>query len=430
MPTPADTPAAAVPGPTALEDPLRKLRAGHPRLLLLDHDLDRLRLTVRESPLARRLHADLEKECERLLSVPPVEYRLNAGRLQTQSRRAIDRITNLSLLFRLTGRDAWLRRAVMELNAVSNFRDWNPTRFVDTAEITHAVALGYDWLYNALSNDERGWMRDALITKGLDPALQYHRKKTGWTRVRYNWNVAANSAATLGALAIADDSRDKAVELLRAMYESAPYGLNTFGADGSWPEGPYFGAYTTRYACLLLSALDTALGGDLIPPGMRGIEKSGRFRAFTLGPANRVFNFSDAPEEPSPSPEMFFLAKRFNAPLLAWSEARVLDKISRADPLHLTWFDREPKPGPPANTSLDAIFSTAAVATFRSSWDDPNALFLAVKGGDNQASHGHLDLGSFVFDAGGIRWATDLGGEDYTVSSLPRSSFFRVKTES
>jgi hypothetical protein len=127
---------------------------------------------------------------------------------------------------------------------------------------------------------------------------------------------------------------------------------------------------------------------------------------------------------------MFFLAHRFNMPLLAWSEARVLDKISRADPLHLAWFDREPRSAPPANAALDAAFATAEVATFRSSWEDPNALFLAVKGGSNGASHGHLDLGSFVFDAGGTRWATDLGGDDYSVSSLPRNSFFRVKTES
>ncbi len=435
VPAPAVTtpvPGAASPQtpvvPPVPEDPLRRLRTGHPRLLLLDSELDHIRQAVRENPVARKLQADLEKECDRLLSVPPVEYKITGGRLQTQTRRAIDRITTLSLLFRLTGRDAWLRRAVMEMNAASNFRDWNPSRFVDTAEMTHAFAIGYDWLYNSLSDDERGWIREALLAKGIDQALPFYRQRSWWTRDRFHWNVVCNSAIGMAALAVADEAREKSVEVLYAMSESTPYGLNSFGSDGSWPEGPFYGTYATRYACLLLASLDTALGGDMVPAGMRGIEKSGRLRAFTLGPANRLFNYADTPEEPMSAPEMFLLARRFNIPALAWSETRLLDKM-RADPLHLAWFERESRGPQNSNWPLDAVFSTAGLATFRSSWDEPTALFLAVKGGDNKLPHGHLDLGSFVLDAGGVRWASDLGPDEYTVTNLPRNSFFRVKTE-
>jgi hypothetical protein len=104
-------------------DPLRALRANHPRLILLDPELDKLRAAVREVPLAKRIFSDLEKECDRLLSIPPVEYKLTGNRLQTQTRRAIDRITSLALMYRLTGRDPWLRRAIMELNAAAAFKD-------------------------------------------------------------------------------------------------------------------------------------------------------------------------------------------------------------------------------------------------------------------------------------------------------------------
>ena len=158
-------------------DPLRQLRPAHPRLILLDTELDRIRLALKESAFAKRIFGDLEKESDRLLSIPPVEYKLNGIRLQTQTRRAIDRITTLALMYRLTGRDPWLRRAVMELNAAANFRDWNPARFVDTAEMTHAFAIGYDWLYNALTPRSaagfgtrwfrRGWIR--LCRSGTGP---------------------------------------------------------------------------------------------------------------------------------------------------------------------------------------------------------------------------------------------------------------------
>jgi hypothetical protein len=55
------------------------------------------------------------------------------------------------------------------------------------------------------------------------------------------------------------------------------------------------------------------------------------------------------------------------------------------------------------------------VATFRSAWNDPDALFVAVKAGFNQVNHGHLDAGTFVIDALGVRWASDLGAEDYNL---------------
>ena len=41
---------------------------------------------------------------------------------------------------------------------------------------------------------------------------------------------------------------------------------------------------------------------------------------------------------------------------------------------------------------------------------DAEALFIGFKAGDNRVNHSHLDLGTFVLDALGQRWAIDLGG--------------------
>ncbi len=56
-----------------------------------------------------------------------------------------------------------------------------------------------------------------------------------------------------------------------------------------------------------------------------------------------------------------------------------------------------------------------------------------MKGGDNKAPHAHLDLGSFVLDAGGVRWAADLGADDYDLPGYfgrQRWSYYRTRTES
>jgi hypothetical protein len=423
------------------DDPLRQLRAGHPRLILLDSDLERLRSLIRDHPLAHRIYLDLEKESDRLLMAAPAEYKLIGPRLRAQSARVLDRISTLALMHRVTGRDPYLRRAVAELRAAANFRDWNPGVFVDTAEITHAFALGYDWLYNGLTPDERMWIRDAIIGKGLDQALTYYQRESGWPKDHYNANVVCNAAMGLGALAIAGDTageggklvHDKAGAILRYAFESIPHGLATYGVEGSWPEGPVYWDLATSYACVFFSALQTALGNDYGLSAFHGVDRAGRFRIYSIGPTGKLFNFADAADDAGTAPEMFWLAKRFSTPVFAWSEQKVLEH-ARAEAYDLAWFDRDSRsPQQPPTLALDAIFRAVDVASFRSSWEDPNALYMAVKGGDNKAAHSHLDLGSFVLDAGGVRWAADLGPDDYDLPGYfgrQRWSYYRLRTES
>src|ERR1019366_4070316 len=160
-----------------------------------------------------------------------------------QTRRVLDRVSTLALMYRLTLREAYLRRAVAELRAAANFRDWNPAIFVDTAEMAHAFALGYDWLYNSLSPDERAWIRDAIVGKALDPVIPIYQRETGWSRDRFNANIVCNAGVGPGALAIAGDKvneadqtvNDKCSAVLRYALESIPHGLATYGVEGSWP---------------------------------------------------------------------------------------------------------------------------------------------------------------------------------------------------
>ena len=418
------------------DDPLRQLRPTHPRLILPDSDLDRLRSLVRDNPLAHRIYLDLERESERLLSTPPSEYRLTGPRLRAVSRRVLERVAVLALMYRITQRDPYLRRAVLELRVAAGFRDWNPGVFTDTAEMTHAFAIGYDWLYNAISPEDRMLFRNAIATKALDAVLPIYQREASWVHDRYNANIICNAGVGLGALAIAGDDKatdDKCSAVLRYAVDSISHGLATYGVEGSWPEGPAYWESVTLYACAFFAALQTALGNDYGLSAAHGVDRAGRFRIYTTGPTGKSFNFADSAEESSLAPEMFWLAKRFANPVFAWGEQKALERSTHPDAYDLAWFDRDvksplqPPPWPP-----DAIFRGVDLACFRSAWDDPNALFLAVKGGDNKAPHAHLDLGSFVFDAGGVRWATDLGTDDYDLPGYfarQRWTYYRTRTE-
>ncbi|MCH7885232.1 MAG: heparinase II/III family protein, partial [Planctomycetes bacterium] len=52
------------------------------------------------------------------------------------------------------------------------------------------------------------------------------------------------------------------------------------------------------------------------------------------------------------------------------------------------------------------------IGIHRTSWKE-DAIFIAIKGGSPSLSHGHMDIGSFVMDANGVRWAIDLGAHNY-----------------
>jgi hypothetical protein len=423
------------------DDPLRQLRVAHPRLILPDSDLERLRTTARDNPLAHRIFTDLERECEQLLTIPPAEYKLIGTRLLAQVERILDRVTTLALMYRLTAREPYLRRAVAELRSAASFRDWNPQHFTETAQLTYGFALGYDWLYNALTPEERAWMRAAIVTKGLDPVLPIYQRDAGWPKDHYNANIINNAGMAIGALAAAGDPanetdptiNDKCRNIVRFAIDSAPHGLTSYGVEGSWPEGPDYWDDVSQYACLLFGALLTALGNDYGLSSSHGVDRAGRFRIHTTGPFGKVFNFGDSTDDAGLSPEMFWFARRFANPVYAWSEQKMLERTTHPDAWDLAWFTREAKaPSQPPAWPLDALFRGVDVACMRGSWEDPAALYIAIKGGDNKAAHAHLDLGSFVFDAGGVRWAADLGPDDYELPGYfgrARWSYYRTRTE-
>ena len=83
------------------------------------------------------------------------------------SRECLRRIQALTLAFRWTGDERFAARAVQDLRSVAAFADWNPSHFLDTAEMTHATALGYDWLQGFLSDADRATIREAIVKKGL-----------------------------------------------------------------------------------------------------------------------------------------------------------------------------------------------------------------------------------------------------------------------
>jgi hypothetical protein len=417
-----------VPIPPAAEL-LARLHKGHPRLLASSNDFAQLTRRIAADPALESWRNKLRQRAQDLMAAAPSRYEIPDGlRLLDTSRRVVNRVYVLGLLYRLEGKPAYTQRAWQELDAAAHFPDWNTRHFLDTAEMTHAFAIAYDWFYDSWTPAQRALLRQAMVEKGLKPALGLYRARGWWTQARHNWNQVCNGGIGMGALALGEDEPGLAGEILEAALNSLQLAMAEFAPDGAWKEGPGYWNYATSYNVLFLAALQTALGADFGLSQFSGFGQTGLFPIYLTGPLGRTFNYADGGDQAIRAPQMFWLARRFSQPVYAWFERH----DAAPAPLDLLWGDSTGAGPAAAGLPLDKHFRGAEVAVLRSEWENPKALFVGFKGGDNQANHSHLDLGGFVFDALGARWAINLGADNYNLPGYfggQRWEYYRLRAE-
>ncbi len=433
----------AVPGATRAASPplipappldalLARLNHSHPRLLIDAQRFDGLKTRIQAHSPAGLWHARLLMEADRVLHEPPAQYQLRRSEgLLTASRTVLDRVYTLSLVYKTTGNRAYLERLWQELAAAAAFPDWHPGHFLDTAEMTHAFAIAYDWLHQDWSDSQRQVMKTALVNKGLKPGLAAYRgrgKVGWWAGAPGNWNQVCNGGLGLGALSLLKEEPEVAGEVLREALVSLQRGMTAYAPDGGHPEGPMYWGYGTFYTVLFLAALETALGDDLGLSGLEGFAAAGFYPVYLTSVTGRVFNLADASEHLSRTAQMFWLGKRFQQPVFSWYASQT----RRPHALDLLWGESPGVSPALAGLPLDRYFRGVEVLTFRSGWDDPQGLFVGFKAGANADPHAHLDLGTFVLDALGHRWALDLGPDNYNLPGYfgkKRHDYYRLRAE-
>ncbi len=399
-------------------DVLAGLRVEHPRLILVESRLAEIRALSEEDELLAKAIDDARARADAYLDAAPLKHVLRGPRLLHVSRECLSRVYALGLAWRWTGEERYLEKVQENLLTVCAFPDWNPSHFLDTAEMSHAVGIGYDWCFDQLDPEARETIRRGLIEKGMEPGmLAYTASKTAWwVNSAFNWNQVCNGGLVVGALAIAETDPRYAETIVPAAVRSLPRALETYEPDGAWGEGPGYWSYATHYTIYGLAGMRTALGTDFGMSERRGLWRAGFFPLSACGPTGKYVAYADVGENARRGnlPALFWLGGRYNEPTFSAAE-RAWIAEHRADPQHVIWYvppgDAD-VPEPP----LDELFrGPVELALLRSALDDPEAIFLAMKAGYNAVNHGHLDLGNFELDARGVRWARDLGADDYNL---------------
>ena len=412
----------------------QNLAGSHPRLCLTEERFETLERRSADSALVA-LRTSLAREADVLLETEPTEFKIVGPRMLERCQQIWRRVANLALAFRISADSRYLNRAKKELFAAAEFPHWNPDHFLDTAELCSAFAIGYDWLYDSLSDVDRRHIRSALVEKGLKPGRDLQQQPAWWVSVNHNWNTVSNGGLAIGALAVAEDEPELAAAIVNTSATQMPLAQNAFAPDGAWPAGPHYWEYTAWYSALTSDAFETGLGTDLGLSGHAGFDRAGLFALHCSGVRGEYFNFADSDGEIGPRPVLFWLGKRFHLANCIAEHHRRLESRTQAHPFDLVWYQPFPEPLP--EQPLCAYFRGAELVSMRTGWNDAQAVFLGVKGGCGQNDHAHLDLGSFVFDCAGVRWALDLGADDYDLPGYwdngkagERWKYFRLNNRS
>jgi len=309
----------------------------------------------------------------------------------------------------------YLKRAEKELLAASSFKDWNPSHFLDVAEMTWAIAIGYDWLHDDLPESSLKIMKDAIIEKGIEPSLD--SDNNWWLTSDGNWNQVCNAGMAFGALAVYDEEPELARKIINRAIESIQLPMKAYGPDGAYSEGYSYWEYGTTFNVHFIDAMEKSFGTGFDLLKSSAFLKTAGYLTNILGPTGLSFNYSDCYSKGFLIPAMFWFASRENDYSLLYSEKLFLSdrsKLFSQDlPAIIIWGSRinirsisKPK------ELLWVGQGKNPVALMRSSWNQ-DAIYVGLKGGSAGNGHAHMDVGSFVMDALGERWAMDFGPQDY-----------------
>lgn len=402
-----------------------KAMSPSPRLFMKADDVAKIKVQLSGSPEMAALHESALEFAKKLKERPLLKRNQVGFRILHTSKEAGLRIMYWGYAYRMTGDKSFADRAAKEIQNIANFSDWNPQHYLDVSEMALAFAVAYDWFFDAFDDATKKLIVEQIDKKAFDTFLE---KKHGWFDAEKvnNWNQICNMGLLCAAISIHDALPEKSEKVIKKNLKNIEKGLSQcYSQEGMYIEGYGYWSGSTMFQTFFICALESAFGTDFgLTKKYGGYLKSGEFACNMVGTSGYVYNFFDSSKSnPNhPQPLLIWFAKRTNKPELLYTEKEfytlgskkrvgansmsfILALIYAAD----TNFEKIQQS---KQKTWQALSSENQLFLARTSWDK-DGLFLGIKGGRANLSHGHMDGGSFVFDALATRWAHDLGSQDY-----------------
>lgn len=395
---------------------------GHPRIMITADgfkDLSRkLKKGGPEYSTLRKFNEIIIKRADEMIEKKIVpEYKLDESntRLLHQSRIALEGLSSFAYAYRITKDPKYLEAAKGYLAIVCAFKDWHPQHYLDTGEMSLAVAIAYDWLYYELPLDVRTLAHEKMV----EYALNICDKQWYMTGLN-NWNQVCNAGMVAAAIAIYEKNKALSTRIIEDAIPSNRRAQEAiYAPDGAYPEGYGYWDYGTGFETLLLKMLDTAFGNDAGLSQTPGFMATAKYMLYMASPNNGCFSYADGGSSREvPHGGMWWFAAKTGDQSLLMNELRLLDadnysggemqRITAAIPCFIKDFPIDAAKTVKPDKEMWSGQGLVPVVLVHTGWNfDEGDVYLGAMGGGAYHSHGHMDAGAFVFESQGVRWSED-----------------------
>lgn len=410
----------------------------HPRILFTASEVAAVKARAHSpalEPITRRLLARAEWQLHAPPLIPSITKRGEPDPPGEQkglacARALQGRVVTYAMAFTLTDDKRYRDAAVAELrHAIDDWRIWvdtahQPPYDLMNGETCMTFGLAYDWLYDALTPEERKELREGVERRGLQAYLDATTgpRPLSFINVHHNWNPVCNGGAAVLALALGHDSALSERVLAIAVPAMDKY-WDHLGSDGGWDEGTGYWTYGHRYAFMAADALRrNGRRGGAERFALPGAKTTGYF-PIVFNPGNVLTaGFGDSNSRVS-DPILYFLGREYRNPDFIWFQ----DRAPRRSPEHDGWPDEAlallwrpagepwlPEAQPAFTPKLPPtyVFPSIGWGFMAPAQPDP-PFFLAFKNGSLAANHTHLDLNSVNIGTADTMLAVELGSRPY-----------------
>jgi len=362
------------------------------------------------------------KGAERLKrSEPPVTGRLSRGHG--------NRMAALAVVSVLSEDEGLKQTAIRYLVGLCRRSEWDPNRDLLHGHILWGVAIGYDWLWQDLTAEQRQLVRNCLAREAQRQFLASTEQR-GWWRNQYLQNHGHVNLCGLAYAAAALYGEDERAEQWLSLADA--FFSRTFevsNPDGVSIEGLSYGAYALEFCLRYADLARQALGKDYY--GCPWLKRFPLYIAHSTLPVMTrhewAMTFGDSPRAANshlPTHSMARIAAEYRDPI-AQGACRMLQDLHGGlgrDPWQtVLWYD----PSVPAVGREDLPtfhhFSDVGQVMMRTDWSS-DAMLVGLKcgpwlghnlwhrvGWDYGAAHEHPDVNSFQIYAYGAWLAVDPG---------------------
>lgn len=417
------------------------LNGMHPRVMADKADFDKIRGDSASDDFTIFMLKYILPEADALLEdTDPLIYELRDGvRLLQVSYDMIDHMTLLGLAYQLTGDTKYAERAWIDLKSVAGFPDWHPDHALDVGAMAVGYAIGYDWMYDAFSDEQRSIIEEGVYRNGFAIYAEgyqgRHAKMVTSIVEPGNHCMVMNAGATMLGIAFSDVFPELSAYCISSAIHCLEAGIQQFTPDGEWFEGMGYTNMTVEYLVYQLSSLKKVFGSVYGLDRTAGLSKINEYYLYMQSPQG-TFSYSDgASQNIHFEPGLLWFAEHYND----------FDELSAFNNLYgfipdmrtVLWY-RGDKLGSETKLSPDKHYTGQEVLTMRDSWvRSQQTTFAAMKGFVPDYGHGHLDSGTFAFFANGVRWTYEYGSENYNLPGYwvgdlytsPRWQYFRLRAE-